>query len=179
MPGTQRVFVDVQWLKPLKQNQYDWTLFNRTRLTVNYNNQSDIFSAFYLNYTTKYQFGPSLLGAISNTNGTTAAGGVHFIHNTSSWMLFALLSTEIKESPAQSLFVISRYRPSLNEQWKGYFSLEILSAIHQGHHRFSLQRIRAGVERTKWQFGAALNLSQAGKDFVVFANPGVFVRKEF
>lgn len=179
MPGTQRVFVDVQWLKPLKQNQYDWTLFNRTRFTIEYDNQSDMFSAFYLNYTTKHKFGPSLLGAVSNTNGATVAGGIHFIHNTSDWMLFALISTEFKEVPSQSLFVISRYRPSINEQWKGYFSFELFSAINQGVHRFSLQRIRAGLERAKWQFGGALNLSQAGKDFTGFANPGVFVRKEF
>jgi len=44
----------------------------------------------------------------------------------------------------------------------------------------STQRIRLGVEFQKFQFGAAMNISEIGSDlFVANDNYGVFIRKEF
>jgi len=40
MPGTKRIFIDVQWLKSIDQ-EYKWTLFSRSRATSMYNSENE------------------------------------------------------------------------------------------------------------------------------------------
>lgn len=56
MPGTENLFVDAQWLKSVDQSTR-WSIFSRTRATVDYDNNTDLFTGAYLNYTTKSGLG--------------------------------------------------------------------------------------------------------------------------
>ncbi|MEL6142260.1 MAG: hypothetical protein AAFU67_11640, partial [Bacteroidota bacterium] len=65
MPGTYALFTDVQFFEPIVPN-YRLSLFSRTRIALNYDNEADFFSAAYANYTSPIKLGVSLVGRIGN-----------------------------------------------------------------------------------------------------------------
>ena len=177
MLGTERIFGDVQWFKPLDES-YRWSVFSRTRVTVDYEENTNLFSGAYLNYTTKSGLGVTILGRISSfTAGADA--GIHFYKGGANLTLFALASISLSEELGYSWFSILRYTPALNENWNLYTSLELFSSFTKDGHSFSVQRIRGGLKRDKYQFGLAINISETGSDFTSEANPGIFIRREF
>lgn len=177
MPGHERIFADVQWLK-FVGSENKWSLFSRTRATVTYENQSDIFTGAYLNYTTKHGLGGSIIGKIGSTGGGADAG-IHIFKANSTWMLFGLASIGLKNELEYSWFSICRYTPDLTETWKLYTSLELFTLFGREGHLISIQRIRLGLDRQQWQFGLAANLSELGSSWSGQSNLGVFVRKTF
>ena len=177
MVGEKRVFADLQWLRFMDKNRH-WSVFSRTRATVDYNNQSDLFSGAYLNFTVKNGFGASLVGRIG-ASGAGADAGLHFFKAKKNWMLFALASYALQQEPQASWFSIVRYTPELNEQWRLYSSLELFTVLGDTGHQFSVQRIRIGLDKKGYQFGLGNNLSETGRAPVYFNNFGVFFRKNF
>lgn len=178
MPGDKHVFADLQWLKPFDQ-QFRWSLFSRTRMTVDWDNQANLFSGAYLNYTTKSGLGASLVGKVSQTTGAGADAGAHIFKSKTSWMLFGLATVGLKEELEYSWFSILRFTPKINEHWKWYSSLELFHLFNKNGHAFSVERIRVGVDWQGYQFGLAANLQQVGTDFTGSENWGGFVRKSF
>lgn len=178
MPGTQRIFADVQWLKNLDEDQ-QWSLFSRTRATVDYEQQTNLFSGAYLNYTTRSGFGGSLIGRISSRGGGGDVG-IHFFKGKADYMIFAIVSTAIQADWQVAWFSIMRFTPSLNRTWRLYSSLELFSNFNGAGHLASVQRMRLGLKHTHIQFGLAYNLSGLGPDYGIRdVNPGLFVRREF
>ena len=76
MVGHERLFADVQWLKFMDADR-KWSMFSRTRATVDYDNNTDVFTGAYLNYTTKLGLGGSVVGRIGAT-GAASDVGFHF-----------------------------------------------------------------------------------------------------
>ena len=178
MPGMEQLFVDVQWLKPLRED-YSVSLFSRTRATVAAENKTDIFTAAYLNYTTKAGIGASLVGRVAS-RGADADAGVHYFRSTPSITFFGLASVALTDEFSIAWFSIFRFTPALHEHWKLFSSVELYSLFNSRGHLFSVQRLRLGVGRNSYQFGLALNLSASGGDYEnPFANPGIFLRKSF
>lgn len=177
MAGDQRIFTDIQWLK-FFEGQQRWSIFSRTRATVDYDNQTNLFSGAYLNYTSKTGLGVSTVGKIGNS-GAGVDLGPHYFKAKSNWMLFGLASVGLKEQLEYSWFSIFRFTPKLNEKWKWYSSLELFSLWQQGRHQISVQRVRLGVDYQKTQFGFAINLSQIGNSQDIQSNVGGFIRKSF
>lgn len=178
MPGTERVFVDAQWLKTFDEER-KWSLFSRSRATTDYEENTSLFTGAYLNYTGKAGFGGTLLGSISSL-GSGGDVGVHFFKAQQSFMIYALASIQLQSELGYSWFSILRYTPKLSEKWRVYSSLELFSSFLRENHLASVQRIRAGLSKKGYQFGLALNLSGLGKDYsTTDSNPGVFIRKEF
>ena len=178
MPGTERVFVDVQWLKFLDEKS-SWSVFSRSRATSDYEGNSNLFTGAYLNYTTKMGLGTTLVGRMSSNN-VGGDIGIHFFKANQHFMVYALTSVEMSSNFSYSWFSIARYTPALNENWDIYSSLELFTNFSQSRHVASVQRIRAGLSSNGWQFGLAFNLSGLGENYQVRDfNPGVFVRKQF
>ncbi|MEO0468464.1 MAG: hypothetical protein AAF206_02495 [Bacteroidota bacterium] len=177
MLGHERIFADVQWLKFIDQDRH-WSIFSRTRATVDYDNQTDLFSGAYLNYTLKNGLGASVIGKIANS-GAGADAGVHLFKLKPKWMLFALVSAGLKDELEYSWFSIFRFTPKLNDQWKFYSSLELFSLFRQGNHLVSVQRLRLGLDHRQFQFGVAGNFTEVGADWTGRSNLGLFVRKAF
>lgn len=179
MPGTERIFIDVQWLKSFDED-YKWTLFSRARATAEYDeNVNNLFTGAYLNYTTNSGFGGTVLGKIA-TIGSSVETGIHFFKNSKSFMVYALPTIALKSELSYSWFSIMRYTPSINDNLKLYTSLELFSNFNKSGHVASVQRIRAGLDIKNYQFGLALNLSGLGKDYnTTDTNPGIFIRKVF
>ncbi len=178
MPGTERIFIDAQWLKTFDEKA-KWSLFSRSRATVDYDEKTNLFTGAYFNYTSRSGIGGTFLGRISSLNAGTDLG-VHLFKYNPKFVLFALASVELDSELAYSWFSIFRYTASLNENWKVYTSLELFSNFDSKGHVASVQRIRAGLDRAGYQFGAALNLSGLGDDYSIRdTNPGIFLRKQF
>ncbi len=178
MPGIERVFADVQWLKAFDLEQH-WTLFSRTRATVDYDNNTDLFSGAYLNYTTNIGLGTTLVGRIADS-GAGADLGIHYFKSSQKWMIYALPAVQLSSALRYSWFSILRYMRVLNSRWRIYSSLELFSAFDRDRHLASVQRIRAGLDHSGYQFGFAVNLSGTGQKFIgTDTNPGVFIRKQF
>jgi len=177
MAGDKQVFADVQWLKPLDQ-QFRWSVFSRTRATLDYDNRPNVFTGAYLNYTTKAGLGASLVGKIGNSGGGVDAG-LHFFKNRKNWMLFGLASVGLKKAPEYSWFSIFRFTPPLFSDWKLYSSLELYSLFNNSGHIYGVQRVRVGLDKKGWQFGLGGELSEAGNEFQTSSNTGLFFRKSF
>jgi len=178
MPGTERVFIDNQWLKSFDEKG-KWSLFSRSRATVDYSENTNLFTGAYLNYTTKSGIGGTVLGRVS-TLGAGGDAGIHFFKANESFLIYALASIEMQSELAYSWFSILRYTPAINSDWKVYTSLELFTNFSQGYHLASVQRIRIGLGHSNYQFGLALNLSGLGHKYDnTDINPGIFFRKQF
>ncbi|MEM9548440.1 MAG: hypothetical protein AAGA77_20820 [Bacteroidota bacterium] len=177
MPGRERVFMDVQYLKFLDGHNRV-SLFSRTRATAEYDRYStDLFTGAYLNYTSNNGLGATVLGRISsNTSGIDI--GIHYFKATASFMIYTLPSININDALLYSWFSILRWTPQLSKVWKLYSSLELFFAYDENGNLSSVQRIRIGVDKKGYQFGFAANLSDSRfSDQDV--NPGLFIRKQF
>ena len=178
MPGTERIFIDAQWLKTFDDDR-KWSLFSRSRATVDYDENTDLFTGAYLNYTTKTGVGGTVLGRVSTLNAGGDAG-VHFFKAKETFLIYTLASVDLSSEFAYSWFSILRYTPELSEKWRVFTSLELFSNFNTGGHVASVQRVRAGLDRNGNQFGLALNLSGLGQDYsTTNSNPGIFLRKQF
>ncbi len=177
MPGTERVFMDVQYL-----NYFDGdntvSLFSRTRATAKYDRHStDVFTGAYLNYTTKSGFGTTVIGRISSsTSGVDI--GIHYFKATKSFMVYALPSINLNDELLYSWFSILRFTPKMGDHWKLYSSLELFFAFDEKGNLSSVQRMRLGVDKKGYQFGVAVNLNNS-RFSDADVNPGVFIRKQF
>ncbi|MCI4650905.1 hypothetical protein [Phaeodactylibacter sp.] len=178
MPGTSRIFADAQWLKTFDAER-KWSLFSRSRATVDYENHTDLFTGAYLNYTTPSGLGGTVVGRIA-TSGAGADAGIHYFKAGKSFMVYALASVGLQQDFSCSWFSILRYTPAFNDNWKLYSSLELFSNFSRAGHIASVQRIRAGLDQSGYQFGLAVNLLGLGKVYkTTDTNPGVFLRKQF
>lgn len=177
MMGHERMFGDAQWLRFFDEEER-WSMFSRTRATVDYDNQTDLFSAIYLNHTTKWGVGPSVVGKIAS-GGAGVDGGVHIFKAKSNWMLFGLAATAIKSDFEAYWFSIFRYTPSISEKFNGYVSIELFTLFRDKDHAGSVQRLRLGIDRSGLQYGLAANLVETGTSWQTNHNFGVFIRKSF
>lgn len=177
-PGNEYVFADLQWLKPFDQ-QFRWSLFSRTRMTVDWDNRANLFSGAYFNHTTKTGVGASLVGKVSQTTGAGADAGMHFFKSKPNWMLFALASVGLKQDLEYSWFSIFRFTPKISDRWRWYTSLELFHLFTKNGHAFSVERVRVGLDFKGYQFGVAGNFQQVGTEFKTNDNLGGFVRKSF
>ena len=177
MPGTERIFLDVQYLKFFDEGR-KFSLFSRTRATAEYDGASnDIFTGAYLNYTNSTGFGATILGRIASRN-AGIDGGIHFFKARPNWMIFALTSIQINDELLYSWFSILRYTPALNKSAKLYLGLELFTAMGSEGHLSSVQRLRVGIDHRGFQFGLALNMTES-RFAETDINPGIFIRKQF
>lgn len=179
MPGTERFFADVQFLKFFDQ-QYKVSIFSRTRLTTSYSGeQTNLFSGAYLNYTAFKGFGPSIVGRVSSFSAGVDVG-IHYVKSNEKLTVFALPTIQLQETLSYSWFSIVRFTPSIQENWKLYSSLELFSNFNQAGHAFSVQRIRLGLMRKGYAYGLGVNVTETGRKVVLQdSNWGVFLRKSF
>ena len=177
MTGHEELFVDVQWLKFLG-NEKQFSVFNRTRATVTYENQTDVFTGAYFNYSLKSGLGLSAVGKIGS-NGAGVDAGVHMFKLKPNYQLFALVSVGVKNQLEYSWFSILRVTPPIRENWRLYTSIELYTLFGQTTHLVSVQRLRLGLDYRRFQFGFAANFGEFGSDWTSQSNIGGFIRKSF
>lgn len=177
MVGHERIFTDIQWFKPVDADRRV-SVFSRTRATVDYNNNTNLFTGAYLNYTLHTGVGASVIGK-AGAAGAGVDAGIHFLKITPAFTTFVLVSAGLKNRLEYSWFSISRYTPKISDKCKLYTSLELFSLFQPGDHLASVQRIRVGLRISQTEFGAAANLSETGNKWLTSENFGGFVRRSF
>ncbi len=177
MAGHQGIFTDAQWFSTFGKDR-KWSVFSRTRATVDYEQHTDPFTGTYLNFTTRSGLGGSVVGKISSAN-AGADAGAHFLNISKSWTHFLLVSAGLKRPFEYSWFSVSRFTPPLSERLKLYTSLELFTLVREGRHVVSVQRLRAGLQQGQLEYGAAANLGETGRVRTVTTNFGLFLRKSF
>ena len=179
MPGNERIFIDAQYLAFIDADA-KWSLFSRARATSTYtDSETDLFTGGYLNYTTRSGFGGTLVGRISSKTAGVDAG-IHFFKANQRFVIYALPSVRMYDVLNWSWFSILRWTPVLSADWRWYTSLELFSAFDSGVHLGSVQRIRIGVQKEKYQFGFGTNLNQRGRSWNgQDPNIGGFIRLQF
>ena len=169
--------IDAQYLKFFDEGRRV-SLFSRARATTAYNEQNtDLFTGAYLNYTTRSGFGGTFLGRISSRSSGVDIG-VHYFKASKTFMVYALHAINLNDELLYSWFSIIRFTPWLKENWKLYSSLELFSAFGTIGHLSSVQRIRLGMDTKGYQFGLALNLNHS-RFAETDINPGIFFRRQF
>ncbi|MBN1790982.1 MAG: hypothetical protein JW830_10835 [Bacteroidales bacterium] len=95
-------------------------------------------------------------------------------------VLFILISPRINidSEPTYNFFSIVRYKPSLTENTKLYFGIQLLNVFDANEHIKSYQWLRAGMEIKGIQFGLAAGLDEIGPQPDVQSNLGLFIRYE-
>lgn len=177
MPGSERIFIDAQYLKFFEGSERV-SLFSRARATAAYDDKStNLFTGAYLNYTTRSGFGGTVLGRIA-TSGSGVDVGPHYFVAKKSLVLFALASINISDELLYSWFSIIRFNPDISPKWKAYLSLELFSSFGAVGHLFSVQRIRCGLQKKVYQFGLAINFNES-RFSDTDINFGVFARTLF
>ncbi|MCI5055300.1 MAG: hypothetical protein MRY83_04275 [Flavobacteriales bacterium] len=179
MPGTENMFFDIQFLKPLQEDNYKFTVFSRTRGIVDYESNANILSAAYVSYSSKMGLGLSVIGAVNSGSGPSTAGGINILKAKKDFSIFALMAIEFEDPLGYSFFTIMRYTPLLRGDWKLYSSLELFTLFRKSGHEVSSERIRLGLDFKGLQFGLGTNLTQFTNEFISAENYGVFVRKSF
>lgn len=178
MPGTERTFADAQWLRTLDDGAR-WSLFSRTRATVDNEENTNLFTGAYLNYTFPSGLGGTVVGRIASA-GAGSDVGLHLFKTSPRFMVYALASTEMSRDAGYSWFSILRFRPQLSARWNLFTAMELFSNFNSEGHVVSVQRLRLGLDKKGLQFGLGLNLSGLGRQYDhTDTNPGVFIRKEF
>lgn len=176
--GNERVFMDVQWLEFFSEDM-KWSLFSRTRSTVDYENNINLFTGAYLNYTRPSGFGGTAVGRVASAGSGLDMGG-HYFKVGESFMTYALASLTLVQGPGISWFSITRFTQKIDEAWRLYSSIELFSSFDYEQHQFSTQRLRLGLDNQGYQFGIAVNISETGKEVAHSdTNPGFFIRKQF
>ncbi|MFN3200943.1 MAG: hypothetical protein ACE366_21260 [Bradymonadia bacterium] len=168
----------MQFLEMLTTAPAMVSLFSRTRMTVDYDNNTDMLSGLYLSVTSPWKIGLTAVGSV-RPQAAGGEGGIHLLHTQGGLTVFALVSTEFTSERGVSFFSITRYRHPITERWQLYSSAELYTLWREQAHVASVERARLGVEWEGWAFGGALNLGQYGVDWKTDVNPGAFVRKTF
>ncbi len=178
MPGTHNVFVDLQWLRTFDEARH-WSLFSRTRATVDYQNSSDLLMGGYLNYTSSIGLGPTIVGAVGHS-GAVAEAGVHYFSASPTLVFFGLASAATRDRFTYSWFSITRYTPALSELTRLYTSLEVYVQMQDTDLQVTVVRARTGLSLDSYQLGRGMNAAAFGFWSGAWAlNPGIFLRKEY
>lgn len=182
MSGHKRTGVDVLWFKKFSSQKNDpWLFFHRSRGSSDYHNGTSFAVTNALSYNFK-----SGLGIVAATQflqaGFTAKVGVQYFKATQNRSLFSwvVAGNNAANNFSGDWFVLVRWMPRLNEKWKWFLQGETLSSLDAQSIWSLTQRMRAGLGRNRWQFGAAADFNESGKtNLSVISNIGAFIRKEF
>ncbi|WP_306642516.1 hypothetical protein [Sanyastnella coralliicola] len=178
LQGTEASFADVQFLTQFEKANRVSTFF-RTRAEIQLDDGSaNYFSGLFLNYTTSWHVGPTVIGSISN-GGNDNFFGVHFFKGSVKGSIFSQVFTDFKLKGSYRWFTIARWYPEI-KSIPFYASAELFTMWRESGHRFSFIGLRAGITLKGAQVGIGYNVSSIGNEFTQGKElPGVFVRKAF
>ncbi len=189
--GNERATVDIMFFRNLYDRQNvktRWLFFNRNRASVDYRMtrttylpQFGFTEAFSYNHERLRGFAPVWVGQILSA-AVMSKAGVQFAHLRKDVTIFSWLVTETGSVPDIDFFFLFRYTPKLTERIALFTqaeSVNVFPTSGRGYFSFT-QRIRLGVRRGSFQFGAAGDFNQSGHHaFAHFRNLGIFIRNEF
>lgn len=191
MAGETKTTIDVMFFKyftHIDGSASHWLFFNRNRAAADYRMSSTTYQpqfgfteAISYNHPTLKGIAPVMVAQVLNT-GVYTKSGVQYAHVRPAFTLFTWLVSELKQQPALDCFLLLRYTPTLTTRTQLFTQAEVLNTLpFNGNSPYSFtQRVRLGVQLSRYQLGAALDASQNGRGILVQQhNAGLFLRHEF
>lgn len=162
--------------------------FNRNRASVDYRMTSaEYLPSFGVTGAISYNppswrgLAPVAVIQVFNRNLPVKAG-VQYAFQKERVSIFTWLITETMHDPHIDLFFLGRFIPKLSEKTDLFLQAETLNSFATtavNYHSFT-QRVRLGVRRSYWQFGAGIDLTENGRqNLLINSNAGLFLRHEF
>ncbi len=179
MPGTENVFVDIQFLENMGDSSFKYVAYNQTRAIISQENTANMSTVIFFNYKTKPGLGLTLASRITSANGASGLFGLSYLNINNRFLIYSLLALEQHDETRYGSFSVFKFYPPINDVWKVYSSLEVNSLINKDIHLDSVQRLRIGLDYKNNQFGLAANLREMGEDYTMIENYGLFFRKVF
>ena len=189
--GNKKATADVMFFKYIKDKKgqpSDFLFFNRNRASVDYKMTSTTYlpqfgctEAISYNHKRLHGFAPVVVASILN-KGIYPKVGIQFATIQKSYTVFSWVVAETLHDPNIDFFFLARYTPGISTHSKLFMQLELVNAFPTvaANSFVFTQRIRIGIKKEVLQFGAGIDLSQAGnKTFASAQNWGGFVRYEF
>lgn len=177
LAGHENTQGDIQWLKPFSAAS-KFLFYNRNRFTVDYENKTTYFISGITAYEIKNGFGVANEMLITS-EGWITKFGLQYLNSTATFTAYVWLNSGYLKEFKYDFFSFIRYQPKINENWRYYFQLEVVSNFTKDGNEFSAQRPRLGVATKNIQFGLAGDFNQVGTQLNFLFNAGLFIRKEF
>lgn len=189
--GDKKASFDLMFFRFFKEKSGQnskFLFFSRERAVVDYRQTSTRFlpqfgftEALSWNHPGLKGIAPVLVGQVLN-NGTFGKAGVQYVYLSQTVTVFGWSVMEIKKNPFIDVFLLLRYTPRLNKKWQLYSQIELINTLPTGalgYFSFG-QRLRLGVKKGEWQFGAGSDFSAFGREtYSTLQNTGLFLRHEF
>lgn len=189
--GTEKLTLDLMfftYFKNSKNEQSPFLFFNRNRLSIDYRMTSSEYQPQFgateaISYNKPSWAGFAPVAVLQATNaGVYPKSGVQYARITSAITLFSWAVCEWKQDPYIDLFVLFRYTPAISEKLNLFVQAELFNAFPTSaskNFRWT-QRVRLGLQRNKFQFGAGTDLSGIARIENSFtSNTGLFTRYVF
>lgn len=189
--GHKKATVDIMFFKLIKNKEGHnsrFLFFNRNRASIDYAitkttnlPQFGFTEAFSYNHEKLKGFAPVVVLSILN-RGIYPKAGIQFSKVKKDYTIFSWVVAETLKEANIDFFFLGRSTPKLTDKLNLFSQVELVNAfptVVQNSFSFT-QRFRLGLKVKEFQFGAALDLTQNGRnDFSTSENFGGFLRYEF
>jgi hypothetical protein len=182
MAGHKRTGADVLWFKKFSTTKNNpWLFFHRSRASTDYHNKTNFGVTNALSYNFKSGAGIVVATQFLQTGFVAKAGVQYFkLFKNASVFTWLVAGNNTLNNFSGDWFVLARWQPKLNEQWKWFLQAENFTSFDTKKNKSLTQRIRVGISRHHWQLGVAADYTESGiNKLLVTNNIGSFVRKEF
>lgn len=189
--GDKLATTDIMFFRYIKGgsgNNSRFLFFNRNRMSAEYKQtkkeklpQFGNTEAISYNHPDLSGLAPVFVVQVSNA-GIYPKAGVQFYGGTNELTFFTWIVHETLLSGKTDWFVLIRYEPAVQEDWKLYSQCELFTVLpgsSTGIYTF-IQRLRLGLKRASFSFGAGADFSNSGNSrYASKENTGIFIRYEF
>lgn len=189
--GDKKATLDIMFFKFIKNAEGQnskFLFFNRNRASLDYKMtkttnlpQFGFTEAFSFNHEKLKGFALEAVVSILN-RGVYPKAGIQYVKIKKHITVFSWIVAETLKNPNVDFFFLGRYTPKLTEKVNLYTQLELVNAFptnSTNNYSFT-QRLRVGLAIKAFQFGAAADIAETGRNiYLTTNNTGVFLRYEF
>jgi hypothetical protein len=189
--GNQKATLDIMFFKFLKNkagNNTPFLFFNRNRASVDYRMTSTsnlpqfgFTEAISYNNEMLKGFAPVMVAQVLGS-GVYSKAGVQFARIRPNLLLFCWVVCKTKKASSTDFFFLGRYTPKISSSLNLFSQIELVNSAPWASEKMLsfTQRARLGLKWNAFQFGAAADFSEIGRNtFATSRNWGAFLRYEF
>jgi len=181
--GNEAVFSQLVLNRDFSPNS-KFSLFSLATYTSGYNQENYDNDLALINQVT-YDLGKGF-GFMAGVNVNSAVGlspviGPKHVYASRKFLAVSILSYSVDGEHDIGIFGLYEFRPPINEKISLYTRFQFLwnQSVGEKQHNRSFMYLRAGLKRSKFNFGFGANLDQYGPEKDFTDNYGLFVGWDF
>ena len=158
-----------------------FSLFFRSRTTVDYHNKSSYFGLLDVNVDCGYGIDVFVEGRVISGKEVVPRVGISYTGQLEDFGAALLLTAATTDKPDLEIHPIWSYRPRLNDKLRLVVRGEDITIFNKIGHNSSVQRLRTGIEVEGYQLGPGVDFKEVGqgRNLKFDYNVGGFVSKSF